>query len=477
MKRLDWDDLARGHADACDGQEVEIAGWMAPPDHEPVPDYFLLSCEPPGCCLPTDPLGCVEVFAASGVTVEAGKTAFRGVWRVLEGDPTGWRFQLVGARPTKPVTRRRILAGGVIAGLIGGARTALAMSSGAADRTDTETVTPAAPVAVSDQARAVLAATVTVDLHSHAGSITGVKRVTNGGPLTPLAAPMRQGGMRVVCLAIVSDSPTHHVESDHRIHPYRDPDPGELYAYGNKSFERVHALIHSDGLAVLRDRAAIGAARADAPSIIVTAEGADFLEGRIERVDEAYEKWGLRHLQLTHYRVNELGDIQTEKVVHGGLTDFGAEVIKRCNARGIVVDIAHGTYDLVKRAAAVTTKPLILSHTSYESAPRPFSRTIDADHAKLVAATGGVIGIWPPASRFPDLAALAGGMAEMVDHVGIDHVGLGTDSMGLVGPSIFDDYARLPELAQALLDHGFHADEAGKLLGGNYRRVFEASLA
>ena len=476
MKRLDWDDLARGHADACDGQEVEIAGWMAPPDHEPVPDYFLLSCEPPGCCLPTDPLGCVEVFAASGVTVEAGKIAFRGVWRVLEGDPTGWRFQLVGARPTKPVTRRRILAGGVIAGLIGGARTALAMSSGAADRTDTETVTPAAPVAVSDQARAVLAATVTVDLHSHAGSITGVKRVTNGGPLTPLAAPMRQGGMRVVCLAIVSDSPTHHVESDHRIHPYRDPDPGELYAYGNKSFERVHALIHSDGLAVLRDRAAIGAARADAPSIIVTAEGADFLEGRIERVDEAYEKWGLRHLQLTHYRVNELGDIQTEKVVHGGLTDFGAEVVRACNRLGVVVDVAHATLPVVRRAAEVTTKPLVLSHTSLARKPGPRSRQITAEHAKAVVGTGGVIGVWPPAAIYPTLSAMAAGIARMVDAAGIDHVGIGTDLRGLVGPSVLPDYDAFPHLADALLGAGFDAADCAKLLGGNYRRVFLATV-
>ena len=51
----------------------------------------------------------------------------------------------------------------------------------------------------------------------------------------------------------------------------------------------------------------------------------------------------LRHLQLTHYRVNELGDIQTELPVHNGLTDFGAAVIRRCNQVGLVVDVAHGT--------------------------------------------------------------------------------------------------------------------------------------
>ena len=55
--------------------------------------------------------------------------------------------------------------------------------------------------------------------------------------------------------------------------------------------------------------------------------------------------------------------------MHGGLTDIGAAVIRRCNARGVVVDVAHGTLDLVRRAAAVTTKPLVLSHTSLTTRP------------------------------------------------------------------------------------------------------------
>jgi hypothetical protein len=56
----------------------------------------------------------------------------------------------------------------------------------------------------------------------------------------------------------------------------------------------------------------------------VTAEGADFLEGALGRLDDAYHRHRLRQLQLTHYRVNELGDIQTESPEGGGLTDFGA---------------------------------------------------------------------------------------------------------------------------------------------------------
>jgi membrane dipeptidase len=207
----------------------------------------------------------------------------------------------------------------------------------------------------------------------------------------------------------------------------------------------------------------------------MAAEGADFLEGSLDRLDEAYDKHRLRHLQLTHYRVNELGDIQTASPVHGGLTDFGAEVIRACNRRGIVVDVAHGTYDLVKRAAATTAKPLVLSHTSLASAERPFSRLISPDHARAVAATGGVIGIWPTTGQFANKAAMAEGMARMAEVVGVDHVGLGSDMLGLTVPSVFDSYAELPDLARALLAL-FNAEEVGKLLGGNYARVFAASV-
>ena len=226
----------------------------------------------------------------------------------------------------------------------------------------------------------------------------------------------------------------------------------------------------------MTDRASLDAASAQRPSAVIAAEGADFLEGELDRIDEAYQQHHLRHLQLTHYRVNELGDIQTEPPVHGGLTEFGAAVIQRCNALGLVVDVAHGTYDLVKRAADVTTKPLVLSHTSLASNPPPRSRRISADHARVIAGTGGVIGIWPPITEFPDMASLAHGMARMVDVVGVDHVGLGSDMLGLLSPAVFANYDQLPDLAQALAGVGFHADEVGKILGGNYVRVFRANV-
>jgi membrane dipeptidase len=457
VTQLRWPDLGTPRADQADAATVEIAGWMATTGRA---SHFLLSPEASCCggCAPRDPLYAVAIFAKTPIAPQPHALRLTGTWRVHNAATSPWRYQLHDARALDPpgwhaITRRSILAAGPLFCIAGTAR------------------------ADEATARQAIAATTAVDIHSHAGAITGVRRVNTTAAFREVAQPMRTGGMAAVCFAIVSDAPCHRVYPDHSIHPYRSPNPGELYAYGQASFARVHLLVRTQGLTLITDAAALHAASAGTASAIIAAEGGDFLEGRPERVDEAYEKWQLRHLQLTHFRVNELGDIQTEAPEHGGLTDVGADVIRRCNARGLVVDVAHGTYDLVKRAASVTTKPLALSHTSLSNAPGPRSRRISPDHARVIAGTGGVIGVWPPSSVYRDLNAMARGIARLVDVVGIDHVGIGSDSMGLTVPSIFEDYAELPALAAALLNVGFNQQDAGKILGGNYVRVFTASLA
>ncbi|MCW2245188.1 microsomal dipeptidase-like Zn-dependent dipeptidase [Azospirillum fermentarium] len=92
----------------------------------------------------------------------------------------------------------------------------------------------------------------------------------------------------------------------------------------------------------------------------------------------------------------------------------------------------------------------------------------------LVAGTGGVIGVWPPATRFPDLDAYAAGIARMAGVVGVEHVGVGSDMLGLVSASVFPSYTRLPGLRQALARQRFQPAETAAILGGNYARVFAA---
>lgn len=311
-----------------------------------------------------------------------------------------------------------------------------------------------------------------VDLHSHAGHL-----IRHNAAFAPVAAPMRAGGQSVLCLAIVADSPVTKVLPEGRIQQVRQPAPGELAAWGEASFERAHRLIAEQGLAIVTTAAELDAAAGGTPGVVVTSEGADFLDGQVARLEDAYQRHRLRQLQLTHYRVNELGDIQTESAVHDGLTDFGADVVRACNRLGIVVDVAHGTYELVKRAVSVSTRPLVLSHTSLAEPPRSHSRLISHQHARLIASTGGVVGIWPARFVFRDRAEFAAGVAHAVEVVGVDHVGIGTDMEGLPSGSVFDDYAELPAVVAALRATGLSAADVAKILGGNYRRVFAAVTA
>ncbi|CAJ0775151.1 membrane dipeptidase [Ralstonia holmesii] len=97
-------------------------------------------------------------------------------------------------------------------------------------------------------------------------------------------------------------------------------------------------------------------------------------------------------------------------------------------------------------------------------------------HARAVADIGGVIGVWPNTADFPNLDAMTMCIKRMADVVGVAHVGLGTDMLGFIRPPVFTGYAQLPTLATALLKAEFTSVETGQILGGNYRRVFEATV-
>lgn len=321
-------------------------------------------------------------------------------------------------------------------------------------------------------ADAALVAATTIDMHSHAGNF-----MRRNQAFEALAQSMRAGRLAVACLATVADGPLNSVIAGGRIKNSREPEPGELARYSRESFARVLRLAREQGLGIVTSTAELDAARTTGPAVLVAAEGGDFLEGAVGRLDEFYETYHLRHLQLTHYRPNEIGDIQTEPPVHGGLSAFGAEIVRACNRRGIVVDVAHAPYDMVKRVVAVSDRPIVLSHTSLAASPGRFSRLITSDHARAVADTGGVIGVWPTRGIFRARADFVAGIKRLVDVVGIDHVGIGSDMRGLPNGSVFDDYADLPDVAAHLLAGGFDAAGAAKILGGNYRRVFAATVA
>jgi membrane dipeptidase len=88
-----------------------------------------------------------------------------------------------------------------------------------------------------EAADALVSGKLTIDMHSHGGGF-----IREDTAPDPVADAMRAGGMAVASLAIVSDAPTTQVSADRRIHPVRNPEPGELYAWSQASFARVRRL-------------------------------------------------------------------------------------------------------------------------------------------------------------------------------------------------------------------------------------------
>jgi membrane dipeptidase len=204
-------------------------------------------------------------------------------------------------------------------------------------------------------------------------------------------------------------------------------------------------------------------------------EGLDFLEKKLERLEEAHQR-GVRHVQLVHYTPNDIGDFQTGAITHQGLTSFGAEVIQACHRLGFVCDVAHATEDTVKQAVKVATKPLLLSHTALAGSeamgPTPLmGRQVSRDHARAIAETGGSVGIW---HFFPSLDKYVEGIKEMADVVGVDHVSIGTDQQ--VRPGSLQDYAQWVQLVAAMLRGGFTPEEVSMIAGGNYMRIFRVAV-
>jgi membrane dipeptidase len=169
------------------------------------------------------------------------------------------------------------------------------------------------------------------------------------------------------------------------------------------------------------------------PIIIQSAEGAQFIEGKLERVEEAYKR-GMRTIQPVHEQddlVSPVGEVYTAPAHLGGLTPFGVKVIKECNQLGMVIDMTHATWDTLKAGLKVATQPMLYSHAGLKQEGKQMTadlerRMLAKEEARAVADAGGVVGIWfRGANSVSDYVRL---MKETADVVGTDHVGIGTDS-------------------------------------------------
>ncbi len=257
-------------------------------------------------------------------------------------------------------------------------------------------------------------------------------------------------------------------------------------------------------------------------------EGGHSIENDIHLLRDYY-RLGVRYMTLSWSNTNEWadssGDIDDPKVTHhDGLTDFGKQVVLEMNRLGMMVDISHVADKTFFDAIAITTAPVIASHSSARALTN-HPRNMTDDMLRAVAKNGGVVQAnfydafidenyrkATDAQKKDAEAAVKARLAELkaaekpvtyldkdkierkwaakiprpplkslidhIDHIakvaGVDHVGLGSDFDGVSGatPEGIDSAADLPKITQALLDRGYSADDIHRILGGNLLRVF-----
>src|SRR5215468_8691704 len=123
----------------------------------------------------------------------------------------------------------------------------------------------------------------------------------------------------------------------------------------------------------------------------LTIEGGHAIDDDL-RVLRMYYQLGIRSMTLTHARNNNWADSANDTPAHNGLTDFGKEVVREMNRLGMLVDLAHVSDKTFYDALAVTSKPVIVSHSSMRAISN-VSRNVSDDMLRALAKNGGVIGI------------------------------------------------------------------------------------
>jgi membrane dipeptidase len=260
-------------------------------------------------------------------------------------------------------------------------------------------------------------------------------------------------------------------------------------------------------------------------ALMIGVEGGHAIEDSLDTLRDLYAR-GARYLTLTHVNTNNWCDSSGDAGRHGGLTEFGRQVVHAMNDLGMIVDISHVSDQAYAHVLETTRVPVVATHSSCRALCR-HPRNMTDEMLRALAGNGGVCMINFFSAFLSDQVAQAlmkaqrrpaknggsgdglGGTEELpddrtdwdsylqwfntlgcpkatlddaLDHIlhaasvaGIDHVGIGTDFDGVPAlPSGLETAAALPRLTEGLQRRGLSDDDIEKVLGGNFMRAFEA---
>lgn len=227
---------------------------------------------------------------------------------------------------------------------------------------------------------------------------------------------------------------------------------------------------------------------------------------------------GVRYMTLTHGKNTPWADSATDEPIHGGLTDFGRQVVQEMNRLGMIVDLSHVSADVMRDALAASKAPVMFSHSGVRGV-NDHVRNVPDDVLPMVKANAGIVMVvflpsfldsevaahgyrrvgeearlkfqyrgspekvaaamqaWDAANPTPltNPATVADHIDYLKHSIGIDHIGLGGDYDGMPsGPLQMEDVRGYPALFAELAKRGYSREEMAKIANGNMLRVLKA---
>jgi membrane dipeptidase len=223
-------------------------------------------------------------------------------------------------------------------------------------------------------------------------------------------------------------------------------------------------------------------------------EGGHAIEDNLSSLRQ-FHRLGVRYMTLTHTNTNNWADSagginNPAEKRHGGLSDFGREVVREMNRLGMMVDVSHVSDDTFQDVIETTQAPVIASHSSCRALTN-VPRNMTDEMLKALAKNRGVVMInfyngfinteyAKPGTPAPEKPANTATMEMLMRHfehaikvAGVDHVGIGSDFDGVDGmlPAGMEDVSKLPAITYELLKRGYSDADVKKILGENLLRV------
>lgn len=245
----------------------------------------------------------------------------------------------------------------------------------------------------------------------------------------------------------------------------------------------------------------LSARKAGKIALLITMEGVEPF-GNDRNLLRVFYELGVRVIGLTHARRNAAGDggvFAASGSSCEGLTAFGRDIVQECETLGVIVDLAHISPKGFEDIFAITTKPVIVSHSNARKY-YDIERNINDAQIKMVGGRGGVIGINAVLVSPRKEEATLDRYVDHIEHVrgliGIDGVAIGFDffeflyrqwpeadqkelAAKFTKPHFIPDltnHSHARNLTRKLIERGFSDEEIAKILYNNWMRIFEELL-